>query len=152
MRRKNLILQLQALVSLQLQWGLLKHSDTGDDLILSLLLQATASPTRRDSINRSSEPIEQPVEKQPLPVKQDQHHQNDDDNDDDDVVVVQQKQPPPPVSSYRTKERKEPRKPPKEEYHLPGLRRRGGDDLDAEWYRKLQQDNPKVYSIDSFTL
>jgi len=142
MRRKNLILQLQALVSLQLQWGLLKHSDTGDDLVLSLLLQATATSSRRQSVNPLLEPIEEPVEKQQLQVKEDKHDQNDDD-DDDDVVVIQQ--PPPP--SHKTKERREPRKPPKEQYQLPGLRHKGGSDLDTEWYRKLQQNYSKVYSI-----
>jgi hypothetical protein len=154
MRRKNLILQLQALVSLQLQWGLLKHSDTGDDLVLSLLLQATStsSSSRRQSVNPPSEPIAEPVRKQQLQEKEPIHHQNDDD-DDDDVVVVQQKQPPPPPpssSSHKTKERREPRKPPKEEYHLPGLRHKGGADLDADWYRKLQQNTSQVYSIHFF--
>ncbi len=145
MRRKNLILQLQALVSLQLQWGLLKQSDTGDDLVLSLLLQATSSSSRRSSINPPSELIEQPTvrqQQQPLPEKEQKRYQDDED-DDEDVVVVQQP-PPPPPSSHRTKERRESRKPPKEEYHLPGLRRKGGTDLDAEWYRKLQQDTSKV--------
>ncbi|CAF1583827.1 unnamed protein product, partial [Adineta ricciae] len=37
MRKRNLILQLQALISLQLQWGLIKPGDTRDDLIVSLL-------------------------------------------------------------------------------------------------------------------
>ena len=41
MRRKNLILQLQALVNLRVQYGLLKDSDTDDDMILQLLLRAT---------------------------------------------------------------------------------------------------------------
>ena len=154
MRRKNLILQLQALVSLQLQWGLLKQSDTGDDLVLSLLLQATSAPTRRDSINLPLESIEEPVQRQQPEAKDDNRHsnRNDDDDDEDDVVVVQQ-QPLPPApkssstSTHRTKEKKESRKPPKEEYHLPGLRRKGGDDLDTEWYKHLQQDTSKVYSI-----
>lgn len=154
MRRKNLILQLQALVSLQLEWGLLKHDDTGDDLVLSLLLQATGSSSRRGSVNRPREPIVQPVEKQRLQEKESTPHQDDEDDDDDDVVVVQRQEHPPlpssSSSSHKTKERRETRKPPKEEYHLPGLRHKGGADLDTEWYRKLQQDNPQVYSIDCF--
>jgi hypothetical protein len=149
MRRKNLILQLQALVSLQLQWGLLKQSDGGDDLVLSLLLQATTASSRRGSFNPSPESIEKPVEKQQLQEKENRHHQDDED-DDDDVVVVQQKQHSPPASSYKAKERREPRKPAKEEYHLPGLRRKGGGDVDTEWYKKLQQDNAQVYSIHCF--
>ena len=152
MRRKNLILQLQALVSLQLQWGILKHGDSGDDLVLSLLLQATSSTSRRDSINRPAEPIEKPAEKQPLPEKEDKHHQDDTDDDDDDVVVVQQKRPPPPATSHKPKEKKETRQPPKEEYHLPNLRRRGGPDLDAEWYRNLQQNTSKVDHTNVFIL
>ncbi|CAF1025424.1 unnamed protein product [Adineta steineri] len=43
MKRKNLILQLQALVSLQLECGVLKPSDTDDDRVLQLLIQATSS-------------------------------------------------------------------------------------------------------------
>jgi hypothetical protein len=151
MRRKNLILQLQALVSLQLQWGLLKHSDTGDDLVLSLLLQATStSSPSRESVIPPFEPIEEPVEKQQLQAKEDKHDQNDDDDDDDDDDVVVVQQPPPP--SHKTKERREPRKPPKEEYQLPGLRRKGGADLDTDWYRKLQQNYSKVYSIHFFKI
>jgi hypothetical protein len=149
MKRKNLILQLQALVSLQLQWGLLKQSDTGDDLILSLLLQATSSSSRRGSISQLSEPIKVPVIKQQSQEKEDKHYQENDDDDDDDVVVVQQKQPLPSSSSSssrKNKERTEPRKPPKEEYHLPDLRRKGGSDLDAEWHRELRRQDSKVYS------
>jgi hypothetical protein len=155
MRRKNLILQLQALVSLQLQWGLLKQSDTGDDLVLSLLLQATSTSSRRESINP---PRSEPVGKQQqLQEKDDKHHQkDDDDDDDDDVVVVEQKQPSPPPpsssSSHKTKERKEPKQTRKEVYDLPDLRRKGGADLNTDWYRKLQQDNSKVYSINFFLL
>jgi len=144
MKRKNLILQLQALVSLQLQWGLLKQSDTGDDLVLSLLLQATSSSSRRGSINQLSEPIKVPVIKQQSQEKENKHYQEHDD-DDDDVVVVQQKQPL-PSSSRKNKEKNEPRKPPKEEYNLPDLRRKGGSDLDAEWHRQLRQQDSKVYS------
>ncbi|CAF1415205.1 unnamed protein product [Rotaria sp. Silwood1] len=43
MKRKNLILQLQALVNLQLECGLLKQTDTNDDQVLQLLLKATSS-------------------------------------------------------------------------------------------------------------
>jgi hypothetical protein len=44
-KRKNLILQLQALVNLQLECGLLKQNETTDDRVVQLLLQATA-PTK----------------------------------------------------------------------------------------------------------
>ena len=151
MRRKNLILQLQALVSLQLQWGILKQGDSGDDLVLSLLLQATSASTRRDSINPPAEPIEKPAEKQSLPEKENKHQEADSGDDDDDVVVVEQSRPP-PATSRKPKERKETRQPPKEEYHLPNLRRRGGPDLDADWYRTLQQNTFKVGHINPFVL
>lgn len=111
MRRKNLILQLQALVSLQLQWGLLKHTDTGDDLVLSLLLQATKSPSRRAS-------IEPPVERKPPPPPPPPVVQEDEDDDDDDVVIVPKKKPP-----------------AKEPIRLPGLRQKG--EADVGWYRDL---------------
>ncbi|CAF0900698.1 unnamed protein product [Rotaria sordida] len=141
MRRKNLILQLQALVTLQLQWGLLKHSEAGDDLVLSLLLQATSSPSQPGSAHLPSETIERPQ----LQNNEDKHQQqhvadDDDDNDDDDdedVVIVQQKQP----SSSRKK--KEPKITAKEEYRLPDLRVKGGPELDAKWYRDLQQKTQK---------
>ena len=115
MRRKNLILQLQALVSLQLQWGLLKHTDTGDDLVLSLLLQATKSPSRRASIEPASPPPPPAVERKPPPPSV---VQDDDDDDDDDVVIVPKKKPP-----------------VKEPLRLPGLRQKG--DADVGWYREL---------------
>lgn len=153
MRRKNLILQLQALVSLQLQWGLLKHSDTGDDLILQLLLQATSSSSRRESVNTPSEPII----KHQIQKEDNRHHQkaindnnnktNDDDDDDDDVVVVQRQQPP-PSRSHKPKQREEPKKPLKEEYRLPGLRHKGGADIDTDWYRQLQQNASKVFFLE----
>ena len=118
MRRKNLILQLQALVSLQLQWGLLKHTDTGDDLVLSLLLQATKSPSRRASIEPSSPPP--PVErKAPQPV--------DDDDDDEDVVMS---------------------KPPaKEPIRLPGLRQKGAADVDWYRDLPARSNSPAPLSI-----
>jgi hypothetical protein len=47
MKRKNLILQLQALVNLQLECGLLKQTETTDDRVLQLLLQATSSTLSR---------------------------------------------------------------------------------------------------------
>lgn len=43
MKKKNLILQLQALVNLQLECGLLRQTETNDDRVLQLLLQATSS-------------------------------------------------------------------------------------------------------------
>jgi hypothetical protein len=52
MKRKNLILQLQALVNLQLECGLLKQTETDDDRVLQLLLQATSSSS--SSKNKSS--------------------------------------------------------------------------------------------------
>jgi hypothetical protein len=139
MRRKNLILQLQALVSLQLQWGLLKQSDAGDDLILSLLLQATTASSRRGSVGPTSELTEEPVDNRQLQENEGQHGQHDDD-DDDDVVVVPQRQPP---SSSRKKRESEPKKPPTREYNLPDLRRKGGE-LDAEWHRDLQRKHQQV--------
>ncbi|CAF0900888.1 unnamed protein product [Adineta steineri] len=147
MKRKNLILQLQALVSLQLQWGLLRHGDSRDDLILSLLMQATSSSSRRGSLHSPSEPIKVPIIKQQSYEKEDKKYQNDnnDDDDDDDVVVVPRKPEPSSASSSsrKTKEQTEPRKPPKEEYRLPDLRRKGGADLDAEWHRDLQRKTSK---------
>ncbi|CAF3510744.1 unnamed protein product [Rotaria sp. Silwood1] len=140
MRRKNLILQLQALVTLQLQWGLLKHSETGDDLVLSLLLQATSSPTQQGLGHLSSETMEKPQ----LQDNEEKHHRHDvvdeDDDDDDDVVVVKQKQPSP---SRKKREPNEPKKPSKEEYRLPDVRVKGGPELDAKWYRDLQQRTQK---------
>ncbi|CAF1073013.1 unnamed protein product [Rotaria magnacalcarata] len=43
MKRKNLILQSQALTNLQLECGILKPTDTNDDRVLQLLLKATSS-------------------------------------------------------------------------------------------------------------
>jgi hypothetical protein len=145
MRRKNLILQLQALVSLQLQWGLLKQSETGDDLILSLLLQATSSSSRRGSVGPSSELIEEPVENKQLHEKDDRNRQYDDDDDDDVVVVPRKKSPP----SLHKKREIEPKKPPKKEYQLPNLRGRGGE-ADAEWHRDLQRQKQQVDSLSIF--
>ena len=148
MRRKNLILQLQALVSLQLQWGLLRQSDTGDDLVLSLLMQATASPVsapgatppQRRSIAQSEQT---PVVKQEIPQKKIQV-----DYDDDDDVVAERR-PSPTVSkvTHQRKEKKEPKKPVKEEVHLPGLRQRRGENLDTDWYRNLRQNVSQVYFV-----
>jgi hypothetical protein len=49
MKRKNLILQLQALINLQLEYGLLKQTDANDDRVLQLLLQATRSSAAENS-------------------------------------------------------------------------------------------------------
>ncbi|CAF3361992.1 unnamed protein product [Rotaria socialis] len=49
MKRKNLILQLQALVSLQLECGILKSTDANDDRVLQLLLKATSSASLSSS-------------------------------------------------------------------------------------------------------
>ena len=146
MKRKNLILQLQALVSLQLQWGLLTQSDTGDDLVLALLLQATSSSSRRGSINLPSEAIQAPVTKQQL--KKVEQKPAYDDDDDDDVVVTAKKEPV--SSSRRAKPKIEPKKPPKEEYRLPDLRRKGGSDHDAEWHRDLRRQDSKVRFADLY--
>jgi hypothetical protein len=140
MRRKNLILQLQALVSLQLQWGLLKPGDGGDDLVLSLLLQATTQSSRRLSVDPPAEPIKQQAPKEQFHQKK---YVDDDDDDDDDVVVVPQKQPSPPPKK-RT-EKIVPPKPLKEEYRLPGLRHKGGEGLNADWYRELRPKNVKGF-------
>ena len=53
MRRKNLILQLQAMVHLQLECGVLKPTETEDDRILQLLVAATKpmkSTTKIESV------------------------------------------------------------------------------------------------------
>ncbi|CAF1426445.1 unnamed protein product [Rotaria magnacalcarata] len=150
MRRKNLILQLQALVTLQLQWGLLKQSDTGDDLVLSLLLQATSSSSRQGSINI---PLES-IQKRELPSRQDKHqhndsdgdnnnNNNDDDDDDDVVVVVKPKQSSLSLPSQKKKEPSQPKNVSKEEYRLPDLRGKSGSELDAKWHRDLQRTNRK---------
>jgi hypothetical protein len=57
MKRKNLILQLQALVNLQLQCGLLKQTETSDDQVLQLLLQATSTSPSRKIYGESSATI-----------------------------------------------------------------------------------------------
>ena len=148
MRRKNLILQLQALVSLQLQWGLLKHSQTGDDLILTLLLEATKSPSPRGSVDRTGESTELSVpSKREIPAVKPK-----DDDDDDDVVVVEKKstkvpsaRPRTPPSTQKKREKPvQPEKPAKESYRLPDLRRR--EDLNADWYRKLRANDDSVSS------
>lgn len=156
MRRKNLILQLQALVSLQLEWGLLTHGETGEDLVLSLLLQATAATpsSRRGSVAPAQQSMEQSVAKLQIDENEYKHQRDDDDEDDDDdvvVVPVKETRPrPPPASSQKPKERREPPKPLKEEYQLPHLRQKGGASLDADWFRKLGQDHTQVDLIDSF--
>jgi hypothetical protein len=53
MKRKNLILQLQALVNLQLEYGLLKPTDTNDDRVLQLLIQATSSSSSSPSSRKA---------------------------------------------------------------------------------------------------
>lgn len=150
MRRKNLILQLQALVSLQLQWGLLTHGESGEDLVLSLLLQATAatsSSSRRGSVAPVQQSMEQPMARLQIDERENKRQENDEDDDDDDVVVVPVKETrvrSPPAPSHKPKARQEPKKPPKEEYQLPNLRRKGGADHDADWFRKLGQDHAQV--------
>jgi hypothetical protein len=57
MKKKNLILQLQALVNLQLEYGLLKQTDTNDDQILQLLLQATSSSSSRKISTENSSKV-----------------------------------------------------------------------------------------------
>lgn len=152
MRRKNLILQLQALVSLQLEWGLLRQDDSGEDLVLSLLLQATAasSSSRRGSVNPPQESIDQSVSKLHLDGKDNRPHQDEKDDDDDVMVSTSEEYvaPAPSTSSSRKpKERREPKKPPPKEYDLPTLRHRGGADLDTAWVGKHRQANDQVYLI-----
>ena len=57
MKRKNLILQLQALVNLQLEHGILKPSDANDDRVLQLVLHATSAanrPTKKTTASPAS--------------------------------------------------------------------------------------------------
>ena len=56
MRRKNLILQLQAMVHLQLECGVLKPTETEDDRILQLLVAAT-KPMKSSKIDSVPEEI-----------------------------------------------------------------------------------------------
>jgi The ARF-like 2 binding protein BART len=148
MKRKNLILQLQAIVNLQLRWGLLKQSDTADDFILSLLLQATTIPSQRGSISHAPKMVQGTTSKHELPSHPFKSNDEDDD-DDDDVVVVPRKQsarqssPPPP----QRREPVEPRKTPKAQYQLPNLRHKGGSSLNADWYRNLPAHDHKVTSF-----
>lgn len=145
MRRKNLILQLQALVSLQLQWGLLKQSQTGDDLILTLLLEATKAPISHEN----DEPKEiSPAAKRELPAPPVKQQQQDDD-DDDDVVIeskstkVPSPRPRTPPSTQKKREKiVEPVKPVKESYRLPDLRRRA--EINNDWHRKLRENSSSV--------
>lgn len=142
MRRRNLILQLQALVTLQLQWGLLKPSETGEDLVLSLLLQATSpsaksanehdeTPTKADTTstrNQTGNHQRETQKKSIEPVDYD---------DDDDVQVVEAR------PQIKPKTKVEPKKPPAQEVRkLADLRRR--PDIDAEWHRKLRNDFDEV--------
>lgn len=150
MRRKNLILQLQALVTLQLQWGLLKQSETGEDLVLSLLLQATTSSSHHGS---GSLPVETAIESRQVSKKEEREKKDDENEDDDDVVIVEQKMPPP---SHKKKEPKEPKKAPKPEYRLPDVRRKGGSEVDTQWHRDLQKKNQTVcfrnFVVESFEI
>jgi hypothetical protein len=57
MKRKNLILQLQALVNLQLECGLLQETETTDDQVLQLLLQATA-PSKKIEVSDQPKTID----------------------------------------------------------------------------------------------
>ncbi|UJR38466.1 hypothetical protein I4U23_031134 [Adineta vaga] len=150
MRRKNLILQLQALVSLQVHMGVLKQGDTSNDRVIALLLQATSSSSRRDSTRLQAQLAKAPVIKGQPQREEQKHKYDDDDDDDDDVVVEPQREPPPPSSSSRkSKPKVEPKKPPKEEYRLPDLRRKGAPDLDAEWHRDLRRQDSKNDDDDS---
>lgn len=162
MRRKNLILQLQALVSLQLQWGILKHSETGEDLILKLLIEATKSPSRRSSVDRSAEPIEPPspssVEERKSPRIPSKAAKEDHDDDDDVIDDKKRSIPPskPSASSTSTREKKDKvrpaaEKPSREPYRLPDLRRK--DEVDVDWYRSLRSKEASVSerSIDPST-
>ncbi|CAF1030614.1 unnamed protein product [Adineta steineri] len=77
MKRKNLILQLQALVSLQLECGVLKPSDTDDDRVLQLLIQATssASSSNQRSIKNPPKILPNLKEKDTKEVSVDWHRQ-----------------------------------------------------------------------------
>ena len=148
MRKRNLILQLQALISLQLQWGLIKPGDTRDDLIVSLLSQATgSSSSRRGSTTLSQEPTHIPVIKQQARREEQKpkHNDNDDDDDDDSDVVTPRKEPTP--SLRKTKPKVEPKQAPKEERRLPNLRPKGVPDLDAQWHRDLRRGDSKVHTF-----
>ena len=70
MKRKNLILQLQALVNLQMECGLLKQTETSDDRVLQLLLQATASAPMRKSpdVKRNDRMTEKKVSNEPKSI------------------------------------------------------------------------------------
>jgi hypothetical protein len=59
MKRKNLILQLQALVNLQVECGLLKQTtETTNDQVLQLLLQATTPAKKIEISNQSKTTID----------------------------------------------------------------------------------------------
>ena len=146
MKRKNLILQLQALVTLQLQWGLLKHGEAGDDLILALLLQATTISS--SSRHQSGHSLSERIETLPEDENEYQPHQKEEDNDDDDVVIVQEEQLPSSSSSLRnSKKPRERKKAATRQYHLPDVRLKSGPELDAQWYRDLQQTRQQVFAL-----
>ena len=66
MKRKNLILQLQALVHLQLDCGLLQQNETTDDRILQLLLQATSSSPMKKSSTKTIDSVPEEVLREKL--------------------------------------------------------------------------------------
>ncbi|CAF1688870.1 unnamed protein product, partial [Adineta ricciae] len=141
MRKRNLILQLQALISLQLQWGLIKPGDTRDDLIVSLLSQATgSSSSRRGSTTLPQEPAHIPVIKQQVRREEQKPKYNDNDDDDSDVVTPKKESS---SSVRKTKPKVEPKQAPKEERRLPSLRPKGVPDLDAQWHRDLRRGDSK---------
>ncbi|CAF0997604.1 unnamed protein product [Rotaria sordida] len=75
MKRKNLILQLQALVNLQLECGILKQTDTNDDRVLQLLLKATSSSTSKTSTENSSTASSNVTQNDRIGMNSDKHQQ-----------------------------------------------------------------------------
>lgn len=77
MRRKNLILQLQAMVHLQMECGVMKPTGSEDDRILQLLVSATKPNVKTKSSTIDSVPEELLREKlQELTVKTDEASPN----------------------------------------------------------------------------
>ncbi|UJR07695.1 hypothetical protein I4U23_011980 [Adineta vaga] len=75
MKRKNLILQLQALVNLQLEHGILKPSDANDDRVLQLVLQATSASNRPTIKDNSSKVVPNLKQKEDRKVNIDRNRQ-----------------------------------------------------------------------------